>query len=388
MQLVLSLTPGGTERLVIEIVRALESQVDSIVCCLDEPGEWAAELTARQVPVIALSRSPGFRPQLAWHLSKLMRQHAIDLVHCHHYSPYVYGALASLLTPGVRLIFTEHGKLFGAGRSRKRGLVNPWLARVPGRLWAVSGDLRRHMIAEGFPSDRVNVLYNGIDAGRVTTASDRAAARAALQLPEDGLVIGTAGRLDPVKNLGLLLEAHALVASDNVHARTVIVGDGSERQHLQSRAAELGVANSVVFAGYRRDVRALMAAFDIFVNCSTYEGVSLTILEAMASRLPVIATRVGGNPEVVEDGKTGVLVDATASALADAIEHLAHDPQRREVMGKAGRLRVESQFSMARMVSAYASAYLGLPTDVTIAPAPAPIAADAMSVSDATRSTV
>ena len=388
MQLVLSLSPGGTERLVIEIVRALQDRIDSVVCCLDEPGAWAAELEAINVPVIALGRAPGFQPSLATRLARIIKERGVSVVHCHHYSPYIYGLLASILAPPVKLVFTEHGKLSDAGPSRKRRLVNPLLSRLPGRLCAVSADLKQHMVAEGFPARRLNVVYNGIDPGKRPTTAQRHDARVSLGLEDDAFVVGTVGRLDPVKNLPLLLNAHAMLIARNPRIRTVIVGDGPERAALEARAAQLGVSGSVIFTGYRQDVRFLMSAFDLFVNCSTYEGVSLTILEAMASTLPVVATPVGGNPEVVIDRETGLLVPANARDLADAIAALAKAPRRREAMGNAGRWRVKKHFSIARMVEQYAHAYFGRHIDIVIAPNAAPTAADPMSVNDATRSAV
>ena len=360
MQLVLSLSPGGTERLVVEIVRALSGRMDFVVCCLDEPGAWALEVEALHVPVLALSRQPGFHPRLAVDLARVLNEHRIDVVHCHHYSPFVYGVLASLLRPSTQLVFTEHGKLSGAGPSRKRRWVNPLLSRRRGHFRAVSADLRRHMLAEGFQPERLSVLYNGVAAGERPSDFDRYAARVVLGLPSDAFVIGTVGRLDPVKNLELLLQAHARVTKANERARLVIVGDGSERGALEAKAAELGITGSVSFAGYRQDVRFLMPAFDVFVNCSAYEGVSLTILEAMATALPVVATAVGGNPEVVVDRETGLLVRANARMLADAIANLAIDETRRRQMGDAGRRRVEQHFTIGRMVEDYAKLYLGL----------------------------
>ena len=389
MQLVLSLSPGGTERLVIEIVRALNPVIEAVVCCLDEPGAWADELTRFGVPVVSLSRAPGFHPSLALRLSRLMRQRDIDVVHCHHYSPYVYGSLAAMLARRVRVVFTEHGKLSDHGPSRKRRLVNPVLARLPGQICAVSSDLRRHMVAEGFPSHRVQVHYNGVHAGEPPTAESRRAARASLGISDAAFVVGTAGRLDPVKNLPLLLEAQRSLVGLVPGVRTVVVGDGPERASLEHQAAQRGIADSVVFTGYRHDVRALMAAFDVYVNCSSYEGVSLTILEAMAAALPVVATSVGGTPEVVIDGETGRLVSSSAPAIAEATAELARDPQRARAMGAAGRARVISHFSIARMVDGYARIYLGSRhTAIATPPANAPAAADAMSVSDATRSIV
>lgn len=389
MQLVLSLAPGGTERLVIEIVRGLTQTVESIVCCLDQPGAWAAELADLQVPVLSLARTPGFHPGLAMRLARIMKEHRVDVVHCHHYSPYVYGLLASVLHPKVQLVFTEHGRLSNAPPSSKRRLVNPMLSMWPGRLCAVSADLKHHMVAEGFPARRINVTYNGIDPGQRPSCAARIAARKQLGLPVDAFVVGTVGRLDPVKNLALLLQAHAMVQQQRENVRTVIVGEGPERAALDAKARELGVGDTVTFAGYRSDVRFVMSAFDVYVNCSTYEGVSLTILEAMASTLPVIATRVGGNPEVVIDQETGLLVPGRARSFAGAIAGLAADPRLRRILGEAGRWRVKRHFSIARMIDEYASAYLGAAHAATTpAPPSAPIAADAISVTDATRSMV
>lgn len=377
MQLVLSLSPGGTERLVIELCRRLANDVDTIVACLDEPGEWAAEVTKLNIPVISLARQPGFHPSLSVRLGDVLKEQRINVIHCHHYSPFVYGLLAAVLHPSVRVVFTEHGRLHGIGVSRKRRLVNPVLAWWPSKICAVSAALKHHMVAEGFPERAIEVVYNGIETGRRTQPAERAAMRAALQLPGDAFVLGSVGRLDPVKNLGALLEALALLRNRYPNARVVVAGDGPERQPLIERAAALGVEDAVLFAGYRSDVRAVMGAFDVYVNCSTYEGVSLTILEAMASALPVVATAVGGNPEVVIDQETGMLVRTHPQAIATAVAALIESPARRQALGEAGRWRVKRHFSIERMVSDYAAAYLVARTSAAnAAPAQPPAACD------------
>ena len=389
MQLVLGLSPGGTERLVIELCKRLASRIDAIVCCLDERGEWADELETRHIPVVALGRKPGFHPTLALQIAKLIRVHGIEVVHCHHYTPYIYGRLATAIAPAM-LVFTEHGRLFDTPPSRRRRLVNPLLARLGGRVCAVSRDLRQHMVAEGFPPSKVQVVYNGIDPGQPVTDATRTLTRRQLGLAPDALVIGSVGRLDPVKNFGQLLRAHANIVRDHRSARLVIVGDGPERAALEALAAQLEVASTVRFAGYRGDARAILPAFDIYVNCSTYEGVSLTILEAMAAALPVVATSVGGNPEVVVDGETGLLAATHAADLALAINRLIEQAPRRREMGEAGRSRVQTHFLLARMVEDYAAAYRAPAAKIAGSDAPSalPAKADPMSVSDATRSTV
>lgn len=388
MQLVLSLSPGGTERLVIEICRQLTGRIEPVVCCLDDQGPWAGEVESLGIPVVALRRRPGFRPTLSRAVARLISAHGVDVVHCHHYSPYVYGVMAAAMT-GAKLVFTEHGRLSDGGPARKRQLINPLLSRLPGRICAVSSDLKQHMIAEGFPARCIQVVYNGVDPQSRPSGAQRLAARASLGIAPDAFVVGAAGRLDPVKNLSALLQVAPLLREQVTRPVIVIVGDGPQREALRARAAELGVTDAVIFTGYRPDARTLMAAFDVYVNCSAYEGVSLTILEAMAAALPVVAAPVGGNPEVVVDHETGYLIPARPRSIARALTNLAFNAKLRRAMGDAGRWRVIRHFSIARMVDEYAAIYLGdRRSDTSEAPAKLPTPAAAMSVNDATRSLV
>jgi glycosyltransferase involved in cell wall biosynthesis len=356
---VLSLGAGGTERLVIEICKRLPS-ITAVVCCLDEPGAWATELTTRGINVVSLSRQPGFHPSLGWRIARLAREQRASVLHCHHYSPFVYGRIAALASTHLRVVFTEHGRLSDGQPSRKRRLVNPVLGRLAGDIYAVSADLRRHMLAEGFPAERVSVIHNGIDPGSVPTPADRDRARRLLGVSSRALLVGTVARFDPVKDLTTLLDAFVALRSTVPHAELLLVGDGSERSRLEQRAIDAGVQGAVHFTGYRADARRLLPALDIYVNSSTTEGISLTILEAMAAALPIVATHVGGNPEVVVAGDTGVLVPARAiDPLAAALCGLALAPERREALGIAGRRRLTRYFTIDRMVDAYRHVYCG-----------------------------
>jgi glycosyltransferase involved in cell wall biosynthesis len=365
LHVVLSLCPGGTERLVIDLAQRSAPFVDTAVCCLDEPGEWAGELARCGVPVSVLGRRPGFRPTLGLRIARVAAAHRANVIHCHQYTPFVYGAIAALGRQ-MTLVFTEHGRLSSGAPSHKRRLANRILGRLPSQVCAVSRDLRRHLVAEGFHSDRVKVIYNGIDPGVVPTAAVRQTARALLGVAPNQFVIGTVGRLDPVKDMRTLIEAFAIVrATANSHL--VVVGDGPERQALERLAADMGVASSISFFGYCSNVPMILAAFDLYVNSSIHEGVSLTVLEAMAASLPVVATSVGGNPEVVVDGETGYLVaDRTPVALAEAILRLDSQPALRRSLGAKGRARVEREFSIDRMVSTYLAEY-GVTGDLSCA---------------------
>lgn len=351
------LAPGGTQRLVIELVNRTRARCESLVCCLDEKGDWSDELERENVPVVALNRRPGFRPDLGWRIASLARRHRAEVLHCHHYSPFVYGRIAATLI-GAGLVYTEHGRLSDQPPSIKRRMVNPLLGRLGGPIFAVSGHLREHMIAEGLPASRIGVIHNGIDPGPEATPDMRAAAREVLGLPHDALVIGTAARLDTVKDLGALLQAFSQLRGTYPGSRLIVIGDGAERAALTAIGADLGIMAAVDFTGHRDDVRQLLPALDIFVNSSVSEGISLTILEAMAANLPVVATAVGGTPEVVIPDVTGLLVPARdPQRLAGALVQLASDEQRRLEFGAEGRRRVLARFSADRMVSDYMEQY-------------------------------
>jgi glycosyltransferase involved in cell wall biosynthesis len=357
VQVVPNLEPGGTQRLVIELVRRTRRSRTCLVVCLDEKGDWALEVERHGVPVVALNRRPGFRPALGWQIARLARQHSTDVLHCHHYSAFVYGWMAATLI-GAGVVFTEHGRLSDGPPSRKRRIINPFLGRAGGMIFAVSGKLREHMIAEGLPASRIGIIHNGIDPGAMGSPEAREAARRALGLPGDVVVIGTAARFDAVKDIGTLLRAVRHLQDAHPTSRLVLFGDGPERLALTLTCSELGLDPVVTFAGYRSDVRQLLPALDIFVNCSTSEGISLTILEAMAAGLPVVGTEVGGNPEIIVAGVTGLLVPTrNPKQLAAALAELSTDRERRAALGAAGRQRLLSAFAIERMIVDYEAQY-------------------------------
>jgi glycosyltransferase involved in cell wall biosynthesis len=215
-------------------------------------------------------------------------------------------------------------------------------------------------VAEGFPASRIEVAYNGIDPGAPPVAADRERARREVGLAPDLFVVGTVARLDPVKDLATLIEAFAALRRGLPGAVLLIVGDGPEREHLEELARARNLSGSVLFSGHRSDARELLPALDLYANSSLTEGVSLTIVEAMAASLPVVATRVGGNPEVVLEDRSGALVaPRDAGALARALQALADDAERRRIWGVAGRRVVEERFSFERMLELYVGAYLG-----------------------------
>lgn len=355
LQVVLSLNPGGTERLVVDIVKRLQAEIAMAVCCLDDVGAWAGELQEYDVPVTSLHRNEGFHPGLGLAIADAAKRHGAAVIHCHHYSPFVYSCLSRLWRPASRVIFTEHGRLNAGPPSTKRRFANSMLRHVPHEVFTVSEDLRHHLIAEGFNHSDVSVIYNGINVGRLPDAGARARTRTLLGA-EGRVVFGTIARLDPVKDLETLIRAFAALPAEAL-ATLVVIGDGPEESKLTRLALESGRGCHIHFLGHRGDARDLLAGCDVYVNTSINEGISLTILEAMAAGVPVVATAVGGTPEVIDDRRGRLVPPRDPVSLARALAELAGNPALRAQLGRCGRLHVESRFTLERMVSEYRDAY-------------------------------
>ena len=358
MHVVFSLDPGGMEHGVVKLVNGIDPAVIASGICSTTPGGALSRLVKPGVPVIELRRRQGNDPSLVWQLYRTFRRERPHVVHTHGWGTLCEGLVAARLARVPVVVHGEHGTL----------QLKPYQVRVQRAAWgrvdqllSVSSRLAERMAAEtGYPLDRIHVVRNGVDLSRFGSV-DRDESRRALGIAEGTLVVGTAGRLVPVKNQGLLLDALAEVVGSSTNVLGIIAGDGPLRSVLEAQGKTLGIGNRVRFVGHRPDIERVYAALDVFVLCSHSEGLSNTILEAMASNVPVVATRVGGADELVEQGRTGTLVPpGSASDLATAILEVAGDDLTRRTLGRAARLRAESVFGLARMLSDYRDTYLDL----------------------------
>jgi len=245
-------------------------------------------------------------------------------------------------------------------------------ARLAHRVVAVSGAVAGHLLrAEETPEEKITIIANGVDLTRFDAGSapmrERAfALRAAWGVPAGAILVGTLSRLSGQKGLDVFLEAAARILAAEPGVRFALVGEGEARGFLESRARSLGIARSVVFPGFT-DAPAALAAFDLFLTTARYEGLPLTLLEAMAAGRAVIAPRIGAFPEVVEDGVTGLLPapDAWVPAaerldpapFAHAALTLIRDRARRARLGEAARKRVEAEFSLDAMIARHEALY-------------------------------
>ncbi|MBA3884185.1 MAG: glycosyltransferase [Acidobacteria bacterium] len=359
MHVMYALQPGGMEFGVIKLVNGLVgTTVRSSICSTTPAHEPPRSLVAGEVPVFELRRRAGNDAQLVWRLMRLFRRERPHVVHTHAWGTLLEGVVAARLAGVPVVVHGEHGTLQLRRHQRVLQRIGWSLAD---QLLSVSSRLAERMAAEmRFPANRIRTLRNGVDLSRFGATHPREARRA-LQLPEDGRIVGTVGRLVPVKDQATLIEAVARLRGKGLQVTLVIAGEGPLRGHLQSKAQALGLAADVRLLGHRPDVECVLAALDVFVLPSVSEGLSNTILEAMASGVPVIATRVGGADELVAEGLTGLLVPAgSVEDLASVLSLLLRDDARRRSMGSAARLRAESEFSLPAMLLRYHAMYVDL----------------------------
>jgi sugar transferase (PEP-CTERM/EpsH1 system associated) len=337
---------GGQEKLLVELARhADRSRFAPAFVSLGERGTLADDLEAWGDPVVALGKPSGLKPALIFQLARLFRRWRAEVVHTHDQRSLIYAAPAAWLASVPRVIHTRHGRDVGA-TPRQRALVGQ-LSRLVDSFVCVSGDIEHLSLAEGIAPGRLRTIRNGIDLDRFAFSGPR----------PDGPVLAVA-RLSPEKDLANLVRAAAIARPSDPELRIEVAGDGPCRPELRQLVAELGLEGRVSLLGAVNDVAGQLARAGLFVLPSRSEGIALTLLEAMACGLPVVATHVGGTPEVVFDGETGLLVPpGDPVALAQAILRLRRDPEAGERLGEAGRRRIERMFDVRRMVADYEALY-------------------------------
>jgi sugar transferase (PEP-CTERM/EpsH1 system associated) len=364
--LIYRLDYGGLENGLVNLVNRLpERRFRHAILCLAGFGEFRRRVARADVEVVSVDKREGKDPKAYLRVLGHLRRLRPDVVHTRNLGTIDLQWLA--LAAGVRhRVHGEHG--FGAEDPRglaPRGLRIRRVCRPAiQRYIAMSRDIAAWLERDvGVPRTRIRQIYSGVD-----TAVFRPDGAVPADLPwagagrSDLVVYGTVGRLDRIKNQIALIEAFADVAGRDAALRSrlrlIIAGDGPERRQLEDTARGRSLADQVWFAGARNDVPDLLRAMDVFVLTSRNEGISNTILEAMASAVPVVAGRVGGNPELVADGETGLLYDpASPAGLAACLSDYAADPPRRGHDGLAARRRICDGFSLEAMVGRYERFY-------------------------------
>lgn len=352
------LVTGGTQRHLLEVVKFLDrSRFRPIVISAKRGGELGRAIVAAGVELVQLDLGERMlSPDLVRcvrETAAVFRERRVDVVQCFQWRPALIGMLAARLAGRGRIVAGRRSAPVEQGR---RGVLEDLVVRLADRIIVNAEALR----PRGAAGARTDVIPSGVDTEIFRPRPDtRDATRARLGLPSGPPIIGTVGRLEVRKGTDVLLEAAAALRKKGLpEVRVVVVGDGPLRDELPALAARLGLADQVFMLGDRSDVHEVLGALDLFVLPSRTEGMSNALLEAMATALPVVATAVGGNPEVVAAETTGVLVPPdNSTAMAEAIARLLASPDAAARLGVAARAHVVDRYSAPAMVRRLEAVY-------------------------------
>lgn len=351
VHLVYSFATGGMEKGICTTILHGSDEFEHIIVCLNSSGEMAKRLPGG-VPVFEMKKGPGNSIKFIFRLAKLLKSLQPAVIHTRNWSG-IDGIFAARLA-GIRsIVHGEHG--WGMedplGLNTKRRIFRRIADRVTHRYTCVSKQMNEWLAEHIYVKRPIDQIYNGIDiqAFRPAMNSEKIAIRRKFGIPEEGPIIGVVARLDPIKNHPCLFDAFNQLKPLFPKLTLLVVGDGPEREKLEGIATE-----GITFMGQCNDTASAYRAFDLFVLPSHNEGISNTILEAMATGLPVVASRVGGNPELIEDGVNGTLFSSgDVSDLANRIYGYLKNPKLAYDHGKCARELAESRFSIDNMVVAY-----------------------------------
>lgn len=359
---------GGAEVLVGQMVRRMADEFRCVVAVLDDIGELGRQLQQDGVTVEHLQRQPGIDRRCAARLRAFADREQAGLLHAHQCTPFFQAMLSRGLTGRRPVVLTEHGRHFPDQPSRKRMLVNRLLLRRQDRLIGCGEAVRQALIHnEGLPGDRVEVIYNGVDLTALAQPAPaaRARVRAEFGYADTDLVMILVARLHALKDHQTALRTVDRVRAELPGARLLLVGDGDQRAAVQQAVSERGLAAHVTLAGTRRDIPDLLAAADVFLMTSISEGIPLTLIEAMAARVPVVATAVGGIPEMLQDGVSGLLAAAGDDAgLAQAVLRMGREPGLARRLTQVAAAAAVQQFSLEAMLNSYRQVYRGVLQEV------------------------
>ena len=303
-----------------------------------------------------------------YQLAQILRMQRFDIVHTHCSLAGAVGRVMARCFKVPYVLFSVHAfashEYQPAWRKRLFLMIERWLDRFTDRYWVTTNIVKQQIVAKRISTaDRVSVVPLGINIPPLPTAAQRLRARASLGLENNALMVAAAGRLEQQKGYIYLLRAFADVHAALPAARLVIFGDGPLYSTLRTETSRLGLDRVVLFAGWRTDLDVLLSGCDVFCLPSLWETFGYVLLEAMAARLPIVATRVEGIPEVTGDGHCALLVPpANEEALAAALITLLQDGAQRAMLAELGRQRLEREYTLARMIARVEAIYQELAT--------------------------
>jgi glycosyltransferase involved in cell wall biosynthesis len=349
---------GGAEQVILDLAVFVDPEKIRSYVSVFREGELVSEMKKRDVKFLWLKESTQvYDYRFLKNLTQLIKANRIDLIHSHTWGTDFYGYWASKIL-GVPMLATVHNRYYIFEKWTRRISYKVLISHVQ-KIVAVSKDIQNLLKKDlKLLPQKIKLIYNGIDTSRFEKKFYQEKLRKELSLSRGDLILGNVGNLREVKDHHTLILAFSKVSPLFPQAKLLIIGEGELKASLLKFRSELGLEDQVLFLGHRDDIPALLNLMDIFILSSRLEGCSISILEAMASGKPVIATKVGGNPELVLEGKTGLLVpSAEPEKLAESIIQLLKDEKLRKKMGDEGRKRVKAKFSRESMVRNYEELY-------------------------------
>jgi len=361
MYVIWALEIGGAEKMVVSLASHLNREIyNPIVCCLNYKGRLAYKLEEEGISVIELGKRPRFDLSIIPKFIKVMRNNNSDIVHTHLWTSDFWGRLAAKLAGVPTIISTVHN--VDSWKPKMFLVVDRILSYFTDKIIAVSDTVKYFYINNAkISAGKIKTIYNGIEVEKFSIEVDKNNKRQELGLDPHNKIIAVIGRLVEQKGHIYFLEYCRKLLDKYSDIQGLIVGDGPLRRKLEERSKILGISNRVIFAGIRNDIAEILKVIDILVVPSLYEGLPTIILEAMAAGIPVVATDVGGNSELLINGETGFIVPSKdSSALADSIEKLLKSDALAKRMGSMGRRRAIVYFSLDKMVRETEELYEGL----------------------------
>lgn len=354
---------GGPEKQILEhMVRLDKEKFRPLLCCfrdngIDDPLQKEAE--ALGIPCRIINTNSAFDLKTISQLVRILREEKVNLICSHGYKPNMIGRLAAWQC-GVAAVAVSRGWTAESTRIRLYEKLDKIFLRLSDHVVAVSHGQREKILALGVKREKVSVIHNAINLDEIPTAGPRLL-REQLGLPADALIVASAGRLSPEKNYGAMVQAAADVVTHNGQAYFVVFGEGFLRPELEQAIAAAGLTGRFLLPGFRTDLQAVLHEIDIFMLPSFTEGLPNVVLEAFAVGKPVVATRVGGTPEVVQDGVSGFLTTPDqANLMAQHLLQLLNNPSLRQTMGNAGHNHVREHFSFESQTEEYMKLYESL----------------------------
>lgn len=363
-QLTPCLWSGGTEERIARVMAAMDRREFELTWMGFGPvREALVEKAGPDVRVVPIERNPagGVEPSLIPRLASTLALHRPDVMHVHNWSTSLYGIAAARLAGVPVVLYGLGGQDSTDEPSARRQAMMRALAPHVDRFTAVCNYLGEQIATHwDAPDGRIEVLQTGIDLDTIDGAPTKAEVRARLGIPEDAVVVGAISVFRPVKRIPDLIDAVGRLLERHPQVYLLLVGNplGVSPEDLRAQAERNGLAGRFNLMGRVERPEWTLPAFDVFVNCSLFEGSSNAIIEAMAARIPIVATAVGGTPELVEDEVHGLLVPPMAvPELAAALDRMLSDPDLRQACGARGREKVEARHTHQAMVDAYLALY-------------------------------